>query len=114
MMQARASIVQNIQAGLWLLALVFFAAFAAKASADTAWAMYQWPGSLLILASACALVASALTVLAVIALPAVWAGGRRLDSWSPLRKLFFTLTALIYSGFAVLLGAWGALSPWSG
>jgi hypothetical protein len=88
--------------------------FVSKATADTAWVMYNWPGPLVILASTCALVASALTLVTIIALPAVWSGGRRVDSWSNLRKAAFTATVLIYSGFAAMLGAWGALIPWSG
>ena len=58
--------------------------------------------------------ASGLTLVTVLALPAIWSGGRRVDSWSYLRKFSFTVTVLIYLGFAVMLGAWGALSPWSG
>jgi CubicO group peptidase (beta-lactamase class C family) len=112
--QARASLVQNIQAGLWLAALALFAAFAARAAADLAPVMYGWPSPLIILASACALVASALTLVTILMLPAIWSGGRRVDSWSYLRKFAFTGTALIYLAFAVMLGSWGALSPWSG
>lgn len=112
--QSRASLMQNIQAGLWLTAMVLFGLFVSKATADLAWVMYHWPGALIILASTCAAVASALTLVTVIALPAVWSGGRRVDSWSYLRKASFTLTVLIYAAFAVMLGAWGALVPWSG
>jgi hypothetical protein len=96
--QARASLVQNIQAGLWLAAIM----------------MYGWPSPLIVLASACALVASALTLVTVLVLPAIWSGGRRVDSWSYLRKFSFTATVAIYVAFAVMLGSWGALSPWSG
>jgi len=112
--QARASLVQNIQAGLWLLAMALFGLFVSGASADLAPVMYDWPSPLIVLASACALVAAGLTVLTVLALPAVWSGGRRVDSWSYLRKASFTITVAIYAGFAVMLGLWGALLPWSG
>jgi hypothetical protein len=94
--------------------MLLFAAFTAKATSDTAWVMYNWPGALVILASACALVASALTIVTVVALPAVWSGGRRVDSWSYLRKVSFTVTVAIYLAFSLLLATWGALSPWSG
>lgn len=113
-MQARASIVQNIQAGLWLTVLVLFGLFFSRAIGDVGWVMYSWPSSLIIVASACALVAAALTVVTIVALPAVWSGGRRLDSWGYGRKLAFTLTVLVYAGFSVMLGMWGALTPWSG
>ena len=70
-------------------------------------------GPLLVTASACALVAAVLTITTLFALPAVWRGGRRVDSWPILRRCAFTLTLLIYATFAVLLARAGALSPWS-
>jgi hypothetical protein len=76
--------------------------------------MYRWPGVLMITASACALVFAGLTVTTLIALPAIWRGGRRVDSWTHLRKAFFSVTVLIYAAFSVDLALWGALSPWSG
>jgi len=110
--QARASIVQTMQAGLWLVSFGLFGAFAGQAS-DIQAVMYGWPGPLLITASTCALVASALTLITIAALPAVWQGGRRVDSWPAARKVFFTITVLVYTGFAVLLAMNGALEPWS-
>jgi len=47
-------------------------------------------------------------------LPAIWRGGRRVDSWTALRKAAYSFTALLYGAFSILLGLWGALSPWSG
>jgi hypothetical protein len=111
--QSRASLVQNIQAVLWLAAIALFALWASK-TGDLAQVMYRWPGVLMITASACALVAAGLTATTLIALPAIWRGGRRVDSWSPLRKAFFSVTVLIYGAFSIVLGLWGALSPWSG
>jgi hypothetical protein len=67
-----------------------------------------------VLASACAFVAGLLTFATLIFTPAIWRGGRRVDSWSQLRKSAFTLTVLIYTVFSVLLGVWGAIWPWSG
>jgi CubicO group peptidase (beta-lactamase class C family) len=111
--QGRASVIQNTQAVLWLTALVLFLTWAARTS-DIAAVMYGWPGGSLVIASACALVASALTALSLILLPAIWRGGRRVDSWTPLRKLAFTLTALVYGAFSLILGLWGGLTPWGG
>nr|MEA2798470.1 hypothetical protein [Phenylobacterium sp.] len=111
--QSRASLVQNIQAVLWLLAMALFGLWASK-TGDLAQIMYRWPGVLMITASACALVAAGLTVTTLIALPAVWRGGRRVDSWTHLRKAFFSVTVMIYAAFSVELALWGALSPWSG
>lgn len=110
--QARAALVQNIQAGLWLAAFVLMGVWFGQIG-DITRVMYDWPGALLVTASSCALVAAALTLVTIAALPAVWRGGRRVDSWTPLRKVFFTLTVAIYSAFAVVLGMWGALAPWS-
>ena len=53
-------------------------------------------------------------ILALIMLPVIWRGGRRVDSWTPGRKLRFTLTALIFTAFSLDLAYWGALTPWSG
>jgi CubicO group peptidase (beta-lactamase class C family) len=113
MIQARAGLLQNIQAGLWLTSLGLFGVWLTK-TGDVAQIVYRWPGALLITASACALVAALLTIATLIAVPAVWRGGRRVDSWTALRKAAFTTTVIIYAAYSVLLGLWGALSPWSG
>jgi CubicO group peptidase (beta-lactamase class C family) len=111
--QSRLSLVQNTQAALWLTAMALFAIWVSK-TGDLAQVMFGWPGPFLVVASACVLVAAALTLLTLIALPAIWRGGRRVDSWPPLRKLAFTLATLIYCGFSAALWTWGALTPWSG
>jgi CubicO group peptidase (beta-lactamase class C family) len=110
--QSRAGLVQNIQAGLWLVSMGLGVAWFVR-NADPARLVFGWPSPLLVTASACALVAGALTITTMVALPSVWQGGRRVDSWSPLRKLGFSLRALIYAVFATLLALGGALSPWS-
>ncbi len=111
--QSRAALIQNIQAGLWLASMALFGLWASK-TGDIAQVMYRWPGALVILASACALVAAALTLTTLVALPAVWRGGRRVDSWSLLRKAFFSVTVVIYAAVSAALALWGALAPWSG
>lgn len=110
--QSRASLVQNIQAALWLAAMALFGLWVSK-TGDTAAVMYSWPGFDMVIASACALVAAGLTAMTFIALPAIWRGGRRVDSWSPLRKAALTFTVLVYLAFAAELGLMGALSPWN-
>jgi hypothetical protein len=67
-----------------------------------------------ILASSCALTAALLTLLTILMAPSVWRGGRRVDSWTPWRKLRFTLTTVIFAAFSLMLGLWGGLAPWSG
>ena len=111
--QSRSSLVQNIQAVLWLLALALFGLWASK-TGDIAVVMYRFPGALLVIASASALVAAGLNVVTLLALPAISRGGRRVDSWTNLRKAYFSVTVLIYAAFSVVLALWGALSPWSG
>ena len=66
----------------------------------------------LVIGSSCAFVAAVMTVITLGLLPVVWRGGRRLDSWTIGRKARFTLTTLIFTGFGVMLGLWGALEPW--
>ena len=111
--QRQASLIQTSQAVLWLAALTLFGLWAAGTS-DVANVMYGWPSAALIIASACVLVAAVLALLSLIMLPAIWRGGRRVDSWSALRKASFTFTVLVYTAFSVLLGLWGALTPWNG
>ncbi|WP_430420245.1 serine hydrolase domain-containing protein [Phenylobacterium sp.] len=110
--QARAAIVQTMQAGLWLASFILFGLWAGGAS-DIQALMYDFPGPLLVTASASALVASALGLLTIAALLSVWQGGRRVDSWTVSRKTFFTISVLIYTTFSVLLAMNGALEPWS-
>ncbi len=109
--QSRTALLQVLQAGLWLIALGSFAAWAVSAQ-DLLWLVYEWPGGLLITASACALVAGVLGVVNLLLLPIIWRGGRRVDSWTIGRKLRFTATALIFVAFTALIGAWGGLTPW--
>ncbi|HLI66832.1 MAG TPA: serine hydrolase domain-containing protein [Caulobacteraceae bacterium] len=110
--QARASLAQTTVSVLWLLCMAIFGVWAAG-SGDVGRVMYGWPGPLVLVASACALVAAMLTLLTVVLTPVVWRGGRRLDSWSVWRKLRFTLTTAVFAAFAVQLFFWGALAPWS-
>jgi CubicO group peptidase (beta-lactamase class C family) len=112
--QARAAMFQNLQAGLWLIGLASFGIWAAKSLADPARLVFDWPGALLVTASACGLVAAALTMTTIFALPAVWRGGRRVDSWPILRRAGFTVTVLVFAAFSIVLARSGALLPWSG
>ena len=110
--QRRAGTVLTTQAVLWLLSIGLFA-FWAVGAGDVAEVMYNWPGMVLIGASACALVASLMSVPILLMIPVIWRGGRRLDSWTGNRKARFTLIAILFAAFAILLASWGALEPWS-
>ena len=111
--QAQAALVQNTQAVLWLAAIGGFALWA-RSAGDQQALIYAWPGPWMITASTCALVACALTLVTIATLPAVWQGGRRVDSWSVRRKLAFTTTVAIYATLGLVLAFNGALEPWSG
>jgi chromate transport protein ChrA len=90
-----------------------FGAFVIQAR-NIGYVMYSWPTSTVLVASACALVAALLTAVTLLMAPAVWRGGRRVDSWNGWRKLRFTLSTLVFAGFSLLLAYWGFLEPWSG
>ena len=110
--QARASLIQTIQAVLWLVMLACFALWFGKVG-DVAAIFYDWPGPLLIIASSCGLVAAILSVVVVILTPFVWQGGRRVDSFTQGRKLRFTWTAGVFLLFSVVLAFWGGIFPWA-
>lgn len=110
--QARASLLQTIQAMLWLIALAGTGLFALGAG-DVAQLFYGWPSGWLLTASACAFVATLLTIATLAMTPVVWRGGRRVDSWTSLRKLGFTYTTLVFLSFALILAAWGFLEFWN-
>lgn len=109
--QQQASLVQTSQAALWLTAFGLFSIWAMKTN-DTANVLYGWPGPTLIIASSCAFVGALLSILAIIILPAIWRGGRRVDSWTTGRKAAYSWTAILYLIFSITLGFWGALTPW--
>ena len=110
--QALASLLQITQAVLWLTALAGVGIFA-SGSRDIAKVFYGWPSGWLLTASACAFVAALLTLATLFMAPVVWRGGRRVDSWTSLRKLGFTCTTLVFLGFAVILSTWGFLEFWN-
>jgi CubicO group peptidase (beta-lactamase class C family) len=111
--QSRASALQTTASVLWLLAALAFGVWGWRGLADTSNAAFDWPGGFILAASACALVAAIASLGQVLLLPAVWRGGRRLDSWSTPRKLTFTATVTVFVLFSAMLAAWGALEPWN-
>lgn len=110
--QGRADAAQVSASILWITAIAGFWIWR-WGSTDAATLMYGWPGAWLLIASACAFVAAIMTVLCLVLLPVAWRGGRRLDSWTTGRKARFTVTTLLFCLFALTLGFWGALEPWS-
>ena len=111
--QGRASAIQTSTAILWLTATGAFLTWGAHAASDIGNLYFDWPGPWVVIASSCALVAALCSLGQVLLLPAIWRGGRRVDSWTAWRKLRFSLTTLIFLGFSLLLMLWGALEPWS-
>jgi CubicO group peptidase (beta-lactamase class C family) len=112
--QGRASAIQTSSAILWFIAVGGFGWWAVRAVRDPSLPFAEWPGPWVVIASSCAMVASLCSLAQVLMLPVVWQGGRRVDSWTSWRKLRFSLTALVFLWFAVILLLWGALQPWSG
>ncbi|WP_245863859.1 serine hydrolase domain-containing protein [Caulobacter mirabilis] len=112
-MQRRASLIQSLQAVLWLAAIGATLVWLSK-TGDVAAIFFDWPGAWLLIASSCALVAAVLSVIALGLTPFVWRGGRRVESWTVGRKLAFSATVLIYLAYSALLTIWGAIFPWAG
>jgi CubicO group peptidase (beta-lactamase class C family) len=110
--QGRADAAQVSASILWLAAIACFFAWRAG-SQDAAVLMYDWPGPWLLISSACAFVATVMTAICLGLAPIAWRGGRRLDSWDGWRKTRFTVTTVIFTLFAALVGLWGGLEPWS-
>lgn len=111
--QGRASAIQTATAILWFVAAAGFSWWGLRAMSDATVAFAEWPGPWVVIASSSALVASLCSLGQTLMLPAIWRGGRRVESWTAWRKLRFTATALIFLAFGVLLMLWGALEPWS-
>jgi CubicO group peptidase (beta-lactamase class C family) len=110
--QSRASLIQTTQSILWIIAGITLTMWISRAG-DVAAIFFDWPGGLMLTASSCALIAGLLSVAGLVLMPFVWRGGRRVDSWTPGRKLRYSLTALIFAAFSLLLAFWGAIFPWA-
>lgn len=110
--QGRAGLMQTSIAGLWLAAMVMVGLWASVAS-DISQVFYSWPGSLVTLASSCALLASLLTAITLLMMTNIWRGGRRVDSWTNWRKLRFSMSTLIFAIFSILVAMRGGLEPWN-
>ena len=111
--QGRASAIQTSTAILWFVAAGGFGWWGMRAMANPSVAFSEWPGPWVVIASSSAVVASLCSLGQTLLLPAVWRGGRRVESWTSWRKLRFTVTALVFLAYGVLLMLWGALEPWS-
>jgi CubicO group peptidase (beta-lactamase class C family) len=111
--QGRASAIQTSTAILWFVAVGGFGWWAVRAMRDPSVDFSEWPGPWVVIASSSAVVASLCSLGQTLLLPAVWRGGRRVESWTSWRKLRFTVTALVFLAFGALLMLWGALQPWS-
>ena len=97
---------------LWLASIGSLGAWATGAS-DIASVIYDWPAPLVIAASAAALLASVATAVAVVLLAPVWRRSASGAGWPAWRKARTSVVVLIFAAFAVVLGLWGALQPWS-
>jgi hypothetical protein len=98
---------------LWLVAIVSFALWITGVTADVARVFGDWPGALLVTSSSAALGATLVTVLGAWLLPGVWRNALETPSWTLWRKGRYTAALVIFAAFGAVLGAWGALEPWS-
>ncbi|HTI66752.1 MAG TPA: serine hydrolase domain-containing protein [Caulobacteraceae bacterium] len=110
--QTGAARLEAVAACVWLAAGAAFGTWTLGAS-DAATLMYRWPSATLMTSSTLALAAAVLTLVLAVQLRAVWVGERRVVGWSSWRKLRHTATVLVYLALVVVLGAWGALTPWA-
>jgi hypothetical protein len=110
--QARAGVLLSLQSVLWLVALGLLGLWMVTTPADAL--LFDWPGLYLLAASATALVATFLTLVCTGLAPLVIRSGRRLDSWSPIRRIAYIATVGVSLLFGLLLALWGGLSPWAG
>ena len=110
--QGRAGLMQTSISGLWLAAMTMGGLWANMA-VDVSQVFYSWPGSLVTLASSCALVASLLSAITLLMMTNIWRGGRRVDSWTSWRKVRFSMSTLIFTIFSILVAMRGGLEPWN-
>ena len=110
--QARAGVLLALQSALWLVALGLSGLWMVTTPSDQL--LYEWPGLNLLVASATALVATFMTLVCAGLAPLVIRSGRRLDSWSPGRRIGYIATVGLSLLFGLLLVLWGGLSPWAG
>jgi hypothetical protein len=108
--QRLAGALRGTAAALWLFAVPAFALKLQGALADQSTVVYCWPGPLVTAASAAALIAALLSWAAAALTPFAWTGR---GGWSSWRKLRFTVTIFVMSGFGMLLAVLGALQPWN-
>jgi len=108
--QRLAGMLRAPAAALWLVAIASFAMTLAGALADNSTVVYGWPSPLMLTASIAALLGAVLSWTALALTSFAWAGA---DGWGLARKLRFTATTTVFSGFGVLLAVLGALQPWN-
>jgi hypothetical protein len=110
--QARAGVLLALQSVLWLVALGLLVLW--MVTTPSGELLFDWPGLNLLAASATALVATVMTLVCAGLAPLVVRSGRRLDSWSPGRRIGYVATVGLSLLFGLLLALWGGLSPWAG
>ena len=110
--QTAANAVQIATCVVWCLALCLFGLFLKNGAGPSA-LMFDWPNRWLVVASWAALTAAILSLATAVQVPGVWREGRRIQGWSLWRKIRHTGTVILFIAFSALLGAWGALEPWS-
>jgi hypothetical protein len=88
--------------------LASFGLFGAGAAANQNDLVYNWPTTSIVLASTLALVASLVSWIAVVPVPAVWSGG---SGWTVWRKTRYSAAVAVFGALGLLLVSWGPCSP---
>lgn len=103
--QRRAHALALTAAALWLIALA-----AALLASDSD--PYVWPGVWLLTASTAALLAAIGSAVLIAMTPLVWRRVAGESGWNAWYKSSYTVAALVFICFAVLVGVRGGLRPW--
>lgn len=105
--------VQLAAAVSWLVSAAAFGLGVSRIVGDVTLAFTNWPGALIVTGSSAALAATVLTVLGALLVPAVWRNAPAAAGWTRWRKARYTAAVLLFAALGAVLGAWGALEPWS-
>lgn len=112
--QERATLVSLCQSVLWVLAIFLVYSWQSGVAAAPHSLFLNWPSGVLRIASTLAGIASLATLYQFATLYFIYVEDRRFnDGWSDLQKVSHTVLQLFWGFFALVLGLWGALNPFS-
>lgn len=107
-MQQRLNSAHLLASAAWLVSIIAMTVFADDAT-NLRNLIFGWPGAALLTASYASLLATLLSLLALIALPFVWIGE---GGWGRWRKIRFSASIVLFCALGAMLAIWGFLQPW--